>query len=276
MKLGIDAGNYRVKICGEFGLFDFNSAIGEYRDINLKQKHGEDDMYFEYEGEKGFAGSLAQYESEFGGSIMGTSKAHRDTKVRVLLGIHRYLTFYNINETDFKIVVGQPISKHSQTEKDRIKNSVIGEHLISVNGIKKSFHIKNTEVAAEGASAFWSNPQQGLVRILDIGSGTVNFATIMNGRYVDKDSDTLSFGVNTNKSKSMQSLSRGIVTSILKKWDSNDKVFIVGGASEVIIPHLKEYLNDVNILYPIYNNQLTHSAYANAVAFYNVAVNVYE
>jgi plasmid segregation protein ParM len=32
-------------------------------------------MYFEYQGETGFAGSLALYESEFGGSIMGDTKA---------------------------------------------------------------------------------------------------------------------------------------------------------------------------------------------------------
>jgi plasmid segregation protein ParM len=67
MRLGIDAGNYKVKICGERGLMDFISSIGEAREIKLHQNHGQDDMVFEYEGDTGFAGSLALYESEFSG-----------------------------------------------------------------------------------------------------------------------------------------------------------------------------------------------------------------
>jgi hypothetical protein len=35
MRLGIDAGNYKVKICGERGLMDFISSIGEAREINF-------------------------------------------------------------------------------------------------------------------------------------------------------------------------------------------------------------------------------------------------
>ena len=276
MKMGIDAGNYRVKVAANNGLMDFISAIGESRDINLQQKHGDDDMYFNYEGMEGFAGSLALYESEFGGSIMGVSKGHHDTKLRVLLGIHRYITSHNLNETNFQIVVGQPIIKHIPNEKERIKKLIRGNHTITVNGIKKSFNISHCEVAAEGASAIFSNPQPGLIRILDIGSGTVNYSTINCGRFIDKDSGTLPFGVNTTKSNSLQSLARGIATHILKKWDSNDKTFVVGGVSNQILPFLSDYLTDVHILHPIYKKQFAHCAYANAIAFHNLAVNIYE
>lgn len=276
MRLGVDAGNFRVKICGEVGLMDFLSAIGESREINLQQTHGEDDMYFQYEGMDGFAGSLALFESEFGGNIMGDTKAHFDTKLRILLGIHRYITIYNIHQNNFDIVVGQPIIKHNKQEKERIKQLIRGQHSITVNGVKKTFIINNCEVGAEGASAYWANPQKGLVRILDIGSATVNYSTIENGRFIDKDSGTLPFGVNTTKSNSLQFLARGIATHILKKWDSNDRVFVMGGVSEQILPHLRNYLNDTHILHPIYKKKHTHSAYANAVAFYNLAVNIYE
>jgi hypothetical protein len=37
MILGIDAGNYKVKICGEKGLMDFISTLGEAREINLNK-----------------------------------------------------------------------------------------------------------------------------------------------------------------------------------------------------------------------------------------------
>jgi plasmid segregation protein ParM len=276
MKLGIDPGNYMVKVVGENGLMNFISAIGEAREINLKQTHGQDDMYFEYQGQNGFAGSLALYESEFGGSIMGDTKAHNDTKLRVLIGIHRYISLYQTDEKEMDIVIGQPISKHHPEEKTRMKEMLKGWHTLTVNGIEKSFHIRNIEVAAEGVSSYWSNPVGGLVRILDIGSGTVNYSTVLDSRFIDKDSGTLSFGVNTNKTNSLQALSRGIVTHILKKWNSQDKIFIVGGIAEQILPNLKEYLPNIEVLYPIYNQQYTSPIFANAVAFYIVGVNIYE
>lgn len=276
MRLGIDSGNYCVKICGEKGLLHFNSAIGEAREIKLQQQHGYDDMVFEYEGERGFAGSLALYESEFGGSIMGLSKMHRDTKLRTLIGIHRYCEAYKVSDTEFDIVVGQPIANHTIEEKEKIKSMLKGEHTIIVNGVEKTFTINKIEVAAEGVTSHWSNPRQGKVRILDIGSGTVNYATIIDSRYVDKDSGTLAFGVNTNKSDSIKSLSRGIATHTLKKWSANDKVLLVGGIAETILPHVKEYFPNADVLYPIFNGQYVNPIYANAIAFYIVAVNIYE
>jgi plasmid segregation protein ParM len=276
MRLGIDAGNYKVKICGERGLMDFVSAIGEARQINLQQIHGQDDMYFQYQGETGFAGSLALYESEFGGSLMGTTKAHTDTKLRVLIGIHRYISLYQVDEKEFDIVIGQPISKHNYDEKKRIKEMLKGWHTIIVNGVEKSFHIRNCEVAAEGVSSFWSNPINGLIRILDIGSGTVNYSTVLDQRFIDKDSGTLPFGVNTNKTDNLQALSRGIVTHVLKKWNPSDKTFIVGGIAEQILPHLKGYFSNITVLYPIFNQQYANPIFANAIAFYIIGVNIYE
>jgi plasmid segregation protein ParM len=276
MRLGIDAGNFKVKIAGEFGLIDFISAIGESRQINLQQIHGLDDMFFDYQGETGFAGSLALYESEFGGSIMGDTKAHTDTKLRVLIGIHRYISLYQIEGKEFDVVVGQPISKHNYNEKTRIKEMIKGWHTITVNGVEKSFHIRNIEVAAEGVSSYWSNPTNGLVRILDVGSGTVNYSSIIEGRFLDKDSGTLPFGVNTNKTDNLQALSRGIATHVLKKWSPQEKTFIVGGIAEQILPHLKGYFSNIDVLRPIYNQQFVNPIYANAVAFYIVGVNIYE
>jgi plasmid segregation protein ParM len=276
MKLGVDAGNFKIKIAGEHGLMDFISSIGEARELNLQQVHGNEDIVFGYKGEVGFAGTLAMYESEFGGSIMGDTKAHKDTLIRILIGIHRYISTYGITDKEFDIVIGQPISKHNINEKTRIKDMVRGWHTIIVNGIEKSFHIRNVECAAEGISCFWSNPQLGLVRILDIGSGTVNYSTINNQHYIDKDSGTLPFGVNTNKSNNIQALSRGIATHTLKKWNSQDNVFIVGGVAEIIIPYIKEYFPNAKILHPLYRQQLVNPIYANAIAFYIIAVNVYE
>jgi plasmid segregation protein ParM len=277
MILGVDAGNNSIKICSQFGLLKFPSAIGESREINLQQKHGEDDIYFEHNGRKGFAGTLALYESEFAGSLMGESKAHTDTLLRVLIGMHRYLTKYNLNYNRFKLVLGQPISKHNQQEKESIKQMIIGSHTITVNGIEKTFYILNSQIAAEGASAFYSSiPHEGVVRVLDIGSGTVNFATILDQKFIDKDSGTLSFGVNTNKSNDYYAMIRGIVSQVSKKWSKDDLVLVAGGISKMACSHLKEYFPNVKQLLPIHNNEYVDSIYANAVAFYNIGVNIYE
>lgn len=276
MILGIDSGNHKVKIAGEHGLMDFISAVGESREINLKQVHGEDDMVFKYEGRKGFAGSLALYESEFGGSLMGDSKAHEDAKIRTLIGIHRYTSIHNLNNETFQIILGQPISKHIESEKDKIKQMLTGFHSIEVNGITKSFTIDQIQVAAEGASAFFCAPQEGLVRIIDLGSGTCNYSTMIDGRFVDKESGTLHFGMNTNKTNDTSALARGIATNTLKRWGSGDPVFVVGGAAEDIHQYLIEYYSNIQVMYPIFNKQFVSPIFANAVAFYNIAVNVYE
>jgi len=274
--LGIDAGNFKTKVVGKNGLMEFISAIGESRDVNLQQIHGEDDMVFEYEGRRGFAGSLALYESEFGGSIMGDSKAHPDTKIRVLIAIHRYCTLYNLNDNVFQIILGQPIVNHTPADKEFLKQMLCGQHSITLNGVEKTFAITHCEIAAEGATSYFSNPQRGLVRIIDLGSGTCNYATLMEGRFIDKDSGTLTFGMNTNKTNDMFALSRGIVTNISKKWGKNDHVLIVGGAAEQLQPLIKEYFPNTHVLYPVYNNQYVSPVFANAVAFYNIAVNIYE
>src|SRR5690606_1171920 len=136
------------------------------------------------------------------------------------------------------------------------------------NGMEKTFTISKCEIAAEGASSYWSNSQMGLVRIVDLGSGTCNFATLLDGRFIDKDSGTLTFGMSTNKSNDLFALSRGIATNVLKKWDKNDTVFVVGGVAEELKEKLKDYFPNTNILYPIYKDRFVNPIYANAVAFY--------
>ena len=277
MILGIDSGNYMVKVVGERGVLSFISTIGEAREINLKQKHGEDDMYFEHEGKKGFAGTLALYESEFCGSIMGGTKNHSDNKTRVLLGIHRYLSKFNLHDNQIQIVVGQPISMHNEDEKSQIRNMLTGKHTISVNGVEKIFWITSVIVAAEGGSAYWSGKQkEGLIRIIDVGSGTVNCCTILDSRFIDRESETLSFGANSTKTKDYSALARGIATHTLKKWNREDEVYVVGGTAEDIAPQLQQSFHKIQILYPQLNNLYIKPVYANAVAFYKIGVSVYE
>ena len=44
MRLGIDAGNARVKVAGAAGVICFDSSVGEWRERRLVNTHGTDDM----------------------------------------------------------------------------------------------------------------------------------------------------------------------------------------------------------------------------------------
>lgn len=267
--LGIDPGNYEVKIFGANGPLKFYSDIGEYRDLKLSQSRGLDDMVFEYDGRKGFAGQLARDESEFNGSIMGDTKAHDDAKLRVLLALHRYCE----NFSNIYLVTGQPIGAHTAQEKEKIINMLEGPHEITVNDRVKRFFVASVRVAAEGGAAYWSDPQPTLTRVLDIGGGTVNAATINERkRYVDKGSFTLNFGANTNFSNDLKAMSRGIAAELIKKWGKDDLILVAGGIAEQITPHLKEYFKNARVISP--KNQVK-PVFANALGFYLLGVGAY-
>ncbi|MGI5927783.1 MAG: ParM/StbA family protein [Thermacetogeniaceae bacterium] len=270
MLLGIDAGNARVKVCGSAGAIDFDAALGEWRQRNLINDHGLDDMEVDYAGKRYFAGSLARCESEFGGTMMGNSKAHEEARIRVLLAAARY------EASSCRIVTGQPIGRHSDSEKGRIVSLLRGTHSITVNGHRHRITITDVKVAAEGAAAFWSAPQSGLVRIVDIGSGTVNCATIYFHRYVDRDSFTLPYGFDSTISTDRSAMADGIAREALKKWSREDRVHIVGGGAESIAPHIQRHFRAAEVLRPSLNGRQLHPVYANAIGYYHLARGLYD
>lgn len=275
MDWGIDGGNFEVKSMSSKGPGKFVSCLGEWRKRNLEQKFSKDDMEYVFEGKRGFAGTLAKYESEFLRSRMGDSKAHEDAKLRILLAIHRQSESHH----EHRIVVGQPIEKHNPEEKRAIKEMLQGGHELEVNGIKKTIVIRRVEVAAEGASSFWCEPELGIVRIIDIGSGTVNGATLNDKRYIDKETFTINYGMNTNKSNDLEALVQSIITKA-NKWNENDNVRIVGGAAEKIAPYLKKHFKNSYVFQPkIFANgsvKVVHPVFANAIGFYHIARSVFK
>lgn len=274
MILGIDSGSSSVKVATEEGLYTFSSHLGEWRERNLSSTFSENDIEYEYQGKKGFAGTLAQYESEFLRQMMGSTKAHEDAKIRTLIAIHRYGGLTN------EIVVGQPILQHNEQEKQKIKAMLKGQHTITVNGVTKTFTINQVEVAAEGGAVYWAiNTEVPLIRIIDIGSGTVNCATIKDGRYIDKDSSSLEYGAESTKSQNVDFMVKSIIAHTSKKWSKEDVVFIAGGMAERVQEHISSYYKEakaVNIPY-IQDSQIdfAHPVYANALAFYNIAKGLY-
>lgn len=276
--LGFDAGNDTGKIVGDYGAYSFNTNICEWFVQDNKETFGEDDMEFEIDGRKGFAGSIAIHEDEFGGgSMFGDSKAHPDTKIRVLLGLYRYIKEYNLNVITVSMIVGQPFVKHNDVEKTKIKKMLEGYHDYTVNGENIKIFIERVEVVAEGAGAFWSQPIDGRVRIIDVGSGTVNTVTISGKKIIHKDSGTLNFGMETVKNKrNIKGIARGItIGTTTLNWNRNDIVYICGGAAEVIAPYVKEHYENIEVISPVVeyvgSGEKLEPFYANATGFYKIA-----
>jgi plasmid segregation protein ParM len=266
---GVDWGNENIKIANRSGAHQLPANISPFRERKIIQKPGKFDVVIECDGVKKFAGTLAQMEGEWD-SRKGGTKAHEQAKLRLLIALH---LFGDDPNDEYEIIVGQPIDFHN--EKGKIKELVKGSHEIIVNGFTKKITIKKVEVAVEGPSALMSNPQEGLIRVLDIGSGTINFGSLNNMRYVDRDSWTKTQGLATLKGESLEAIAEGIADEATMKWNLNDTVYVVGGGAKKLIEHLKAHFTNCELLHPILNDRLYSPIFANAIGFYEVGRKIY-
>lgn len=275
--LGIDGGNFNTKTVGPSGPDVFRSALAAWRDGEELERFGADDMIFEVDGRKGIAGSVAAYEDEFGGSAMfGSSKAHDDAKIRIILACARYAP----TESDFNIVVGQPIITHHESEKQAIREMLIGTHEIVLNGRSQTIRIMRVEIAKETAAAYQAAPLEPDMRILDFGSGTTGAATIRSGRFINSGSTTFNFGTETVRSD-LSNLAQGAIRSTTSlKWRQNDLIGVCGGVADRVLPIVKSYYKSAKLLKPQIRNssriEQLSPAFANAAGFYEIARKVME
>lgn len=248
--LSVDAGNFDTKVVHARGYDKFFSQIGEWRKRKATDAHSNQDMDFhiinKYDDIKGFAGPLASLESEYGGTTFGVSKNHQDARIRILLAIHRNLIEPNIN-----LVVGQPYASHTDEEKAEIIDSLVGEHTVTVNKKIKKFNINNVLVGIEGAMAFWSNPIEGAVNVIDVGSGTINCIHFVNKRIVDRKCKTLSFGSETNSSGvNYEGMANAIFKQMSSHWNKNDVTLVCGGSATKMVEPLTKYYSNAQLLSP--------------------------
>lgn len=269
LKVGADVGRRNVKIYDGENFITFPSIVGEYRELRFKDSLSlEDSFIVTINNEKYFVGSLAQRESEFCRQLLVEDKATDDFVVLTLLGL--FLT----DEVEFDVVTGLPISLHTESNKVALKNLLEGVHDIEVNGVKKKLSINRVRVSVEGGGAFWANPKDGLVRIIDGGSKTINYITVLNKRLVDRDSGTLNFGFDTNVSNDIKQMCTRIAGELGKKWGKYDEVYTVGGNAEILadyltgyFPNVKPYLLDKKIKN---GKDVDLNMFANAIGYYNI------
>ena len=256
MIVGLDIGRSSVKVYTAEKMDQFPSYIGEWRKRKLATEQ-KDDIEVEFQGEKYFAGALAQNESEFARSMMTEEKAHADTLLLALIALHRVTTEANI-------ITGLPVYMHDQERKNALKQLLRGNGRwdITVNGVKKTISIPRIEVAVEGGAAFWSSPRDGLVRVIDAGSRTVNYVTLKDKRYVDRDSGTLPFGFGTTISGDLRQMAARIAGELGRKWRETDAVMVCGGRAEELAQELKLYFTGAECF--------TNPLFANAIGYYRI------
>jgi plasmid segregation protein ParM len=275
--LGMDAGNFEVKIAGPQGAISFKSNVAHMVELKVSETHGDDDMIYEIDGVKGLAGTIALRESRFGSSMLGKSKAHEDTKIRVLLGIFRYIEKFKLNVDTVSLVTGQPVDGHDDEKKDAIKKMLKGTHHVVVNNKEMTIIVKEVAVAPEGTGGFWgSNQEHANCFILDCGSGTVNAVCIKEFLHINSMSGTFNFGTES-KGMTLEQVAYGAIReSTALGWEKESVVLVCGGsAGKIITPILKHYEN-AQILIPTLvlekgMAQMLEPKFANAVGFYNIA-----
>jgi len=256
MIVGLDIGRSSVKVFTGDKMEHFPSYLGEWRKRKLSSEH-KDDIEVEFQGEKYFAGMLAQNESEFARSMMTEEKAHADTLLLALIALHRVTTEANI-------ITGLPVYLHDTERKNALKQLLRGNGKweITVNGVRKTISVPRIEVAVEGGAAFWSSPRDGLVRVIDAGSRTVNYVTLKDKRYVDRDSGTLPFGFGTTISGDLRQMAARIAGELGRKWRETDAVLVAGGRAEELAKELKQYFPQTETF--------TNPLFANAIGYYRI------
>jgi plasmid segregation protein ParM len=247
--IAIDCGRKYVKAIAEGAIRPIliPAVVGEYRERRLNNDHG-DDIEISYKGDRYFIGKLAEIESDFPRAMMTESKVHEDTRLLILSAICRAGL-----DGKVKLVTGVPIAQAD--ERDELKELLSGRHDVTFNGNDHSFYIEKVDVAFEGGAAFWSSPRPGKWRIIDAGSKTVNIVTIDEKRYIDRESDTLPFGCDTQNLYDVKALANRIVAEVSKKWKVDDNVLLVGGKANELLPFISRYLRNTEVISdPLYAN----------------------
>lgn len=122
----------------------------------------------------------------------------------------------------------------------------------------------------------------GMCRIIDIGSGTVNMASILDKRHIHKSSDTMNTGMETVKNKGdYEGIARAIFQHATRlKWKKDDAIYVCGGIGEIILPHIRKHFANAEILTPLLKREMdtltVKPVFANAVGFYHLAKGAFQ
>lgn len=261
--IGLDVGRNGVKVCAESRLFTFPSIVGEWNERKLNNSnYGERGFEIEVNGVRRFIGELAENESNHRRYMMTDNKATEDALYLALSALH--LSGYS----EVTVITGLPVEQHDDAHKRAFRELLLGQRAglwdVSLNGDRRMIRIADVKVAVEGGGSFWSAPRDGLVRLIDAGSKTVNYVTMRDRRYIYRDSGTLQFGFNTlrrGRELSMQDFADQIAGELgAVQWRAGDTVLVSGGRAAELAEALRPH-------YPL-AAAVPNPLYANAIGYY--------
>ena len=280
MIIGIDVGRNTVKAVSPKKKIIFKSKVGEWRERKLTDGGNYE---VQLNDNKYFVADLAE-ESYFSREMATESKIHDETKILFLAAVG---LLAKPNET-VQIVTGLPVYQHTPEVKKELKELLEGEHKIKVQNKKAgNYTIEEIIIAPEGGGAYWDallNSEGKLtnefltekfVRVVDIGSRTINYCAIPQRKYLDRDSSTLNYGVLelTNAAEqpdpvACEQFTRRIVADLSKRWlgyrPATDIILLAGGGSILLKEWLRQHFTLAQFL--------EDPVFSNAEGFYKMGV----
>jgi plasmid segregation protein ParM len=258
--IAIDNGRAFNKIATQSKTFSYPSVLGEWKDRSgfKETKFGEYDLEIEFESKRWFGGTLALNESTFQCTMHTETKDRLENLVNILTSIH-----LATEESNIRVITCQPIKVHTDENKRIIKEMLLGSKTITVNGITKTFNIEDVLIACEGGVAAYSlSSYPKLLRLIDVGSATINTATLRNDKFILNESSTLPFGLDTEEDIDLEKLASKVISECSKKWKPTNHVVLVGGGAEKLLPYIQDYFKKTT-LHP-------HHQFANVMGMYKV------
>lgn len=190
------------------------------------------DFEVEWNGESFYVGRIAERETN-ALPIKGftDSKSTDFFILNALIAIHQYGFDENY------VVIDIPIEQYKiSIERQNVQQRLEGKHTLKINGNTKSFSVKSVAVMAECINAFWVDQPYGTTRWLDLGSRTINFATLKReGTEVDaieSESGTLPFGLEKINIRNYATFAKSLEGQLGQyNWKKDDEIYIVGGGA---------------------------------------------
>jgi hypothetical protein len=250
--IGIDTGRKITKVAGEETL-TFPSVVGSARRLHLEN---EADYDVKVDGKHFFVGWLAD-ESYDRREMASKSKIHEETKVLFLTALALMIS----PDDSTVIISGLPVAQNSTETKILFNGLVQGKHQVEMKGKRIMANVDCIQVVPEGAGAWWDAVlnehgritdhtllRQQVTRVLDLGSRTINYLTLLEGgHYLDRCSGTLNYGCMEldNEDNDPERFTRRIMADLTKEWPDmkrSDLLFLTGGGATLLRDHFaKEF-----------------------------------
>lgn len=250
--ISADMGRSESKFYSNNQKLKFRSVVGEWHKRNLSSG-GDYDVQIDVGNgnENYFIGDLSLKESYLPRFMETESKIHEETRLLFAVGIAQL-----VQEPDIVISTGLPVKAFNVSGRDEIVDLLKGKYTVTFQGCNpKHFFVNQITVLAEGSGTYFyeirKRPElkKGKVRVINFGSKTINFISICDGNFLDRNSGTLDFGMNLNNSKSdYKQFSRKVIGDLSAKWndydENSDTILMSGGGIIELEKYMKQHFKN--------------------------------